>query len=348
MDGSLPPPPLPTSQPSPLLPGQELALAVDADAAGSRLDVFLTQVFPGQSRSFLARVIEKGTVRVDGVTARASFKLKAGSVVRFAVPEPPRAGPAAEEIPLDFLHVDPWMAAVNKPAGMVVHPAKGNWKGTLAGALKWHLEQQPDAGVVAAGGLSTAGGPTRPGIVHRLDRDTSGVIVVARTEESHHALAKQFERRTVEKTYLAITQGVPQLDRDEIDLPIGIHPYQRERMAVRRDHSTSRDAVTRYEVVERFRGAALVRVTPKTGRTHQIRVHMAAIGYPVLADGLYSGRTQIEPSFLGLPPGPPLIERQALHAARLCLDHPETRVRLEFAAPLAGDMQRLLDAFRAV
>jgi 23S rRNA pseudouridine1911/1915/1917 synthase len=295
-------------------------------------------------------VIEKGSVRVDGVTAKASFKLKAGSIVRFTVPEPPRTGPAAEEIPLDFLHVDPWMAVVNKPAGMVVHPAKGNWKGTLAGALKWHLERSPAAGDASAAGgtgLSTAGGPTRPGIVHRLDRDTSGVIIVARSEEAHHALAKQFERRTVEKTYLALTQGAPQFDRDEIDLPIGIHPYQRERMAVRRDHSTSREAVTRYEVLERFPGAALVKVTPKTGRTHQIRVHLAAIGCPVLSDGLYSGRTQIEPSFLGLPPGPALLERQALHASRLCLDHPETKRRLDFAAPLPADMQRLLDAFRA-
>jgi 23S rRNA pseudouridine1911/1915/1917 synthase len=311
--------------------------------------VFLTRFFPGQSRSFLGRVIEKGSVRVDGVTARASLKLKAGSTVRFTVPEPPRAGPVAEEIPLDFLYVDSWMAVVNKPAGMVVHPAKGNWKGTLAGALKWHLEGSPATGDASAGGgtgLSTAGGPTRPGIVHRLDRDTSGVIVVARSEEAHHALAKQFERRTVEKTYLALTQGAPQFDRDEIDLPIGIHPYQRERMAVRRDHSTSREAVTRYEVLERFRGAALVQVTPKTGRTHQIRVHLAAIGCPVLADGLYSGRTQIEPSFLALPPGPALLERQALHAARLCIDHPETKRRLEFAAPLPADMQRVLDAFR--
>jgi 23S rRNA pseudouridine1911/1915/1917 synthase len=183
--------------------------------------------------------------------------------------------------------------------------------------------------------------------VHRLDRDTSGVIIVARSEEAHHALAKQFERRTVEKTSLALTQGAPQFDRDEIDLPIGIHPYQRERMAVRRDHSTSREAVTRYEVLERFPGAALVKVTPKTGRTHQIRVHLAAIGCPVLSDGLYSGRTQIEPSFLGLPPGPALLERQALHASRLCLDHPETKRRLDFAAPLPADMQRLLDAFRA-
>ena len=310
-----------------------------------RLDVFLARTFPEQSRSFLARSIDKGAVRVDGVVARASLKLKAGSTVCMTVPEPPRAGPAAEEIPLDFVHCDDWIAVVNKPAGMVVHPAKGNWKGTLAGALKWHLER------AGAGGLSNAGGPTRPGIVHRLDRDTSGVIVVARTEEAHHALAKQFERRTVTKTYLAITQGQPQFDSDEINLPIGIHPYQREKMAVRRDHSTSREAVTRFEVLERFRGAALVKVAPKTGRTHQIRVHLAAIGCPVLCDGLYSGRTRIEPAFFGLAgnaaeSGGSLIERQALHAASLAVDHPVTRERIEFAAPLPADMQAVLDALR--
>jgi 23S rRNA pseudouridine1911/1915/1917 synthase len=183
--------------------------------------------------------------------------------------------------------------------------------------------------------------------VHRLDRDTSGVIAVARSEAAHHALARQFERRTVAKTYLAITQGQPRFDADEIDLPIGIHPYQREKMAVRRDHPTSREAVTRYEVVERFRVGALVRVTPRTGRTHQIRVHLAAVGAPVLCDGLYSGRTVIEPAWLGLPPGPPLLERQALHAARLELDHPVTGERLRFEAPLPADMERMLAALRA-
>lgn len=344
-----PPPPRPESdRPDPVAdaaPGTELCLAVDADAVGSRVDVFLARAFPDRSRSFLARAIEKGAVRVDGLTARAAVKLKAGSIVCFVVPEPPRAGPEAEEIPLEFLHLDDWLAVVNKPAGMVVHPAKGNWKGTLAGALKWHLER-------SGGGLSQAGGPTRPGIVHRLDRDTSGVIVVARSEEVHHSLAKQFEQRTVEKTYLTITQGQPQFDRDEINLPIGIHPYQREKMAVRRDHSTSRDAVTRFEVLERFRGAALVRVTPKTGRTHQIRVHLAAIGCPVLCDGLYSGRTVIEPAFFGLPAGhpladTPLLARQALHAARLALDHPASGVRTEFAAELPADMARTLAALRA-
>jgi 23S rRNA pseudouridine1911/1915/1917 synthase len=312
---------------------------VAPESAGLRLDVFLARMIPDQSRSFLARAIEKGAVRVDGVVARASVKLKAGSLVCLDVPEPPRAGPAAEEIPLDFLLLDDVMAAVNKPAGMVVHPAKGNWKGTLAGALKWHLERE-------GAGLSSLGGPTRPGIVHRLDRDTSGVIVVARSEEAHHRLAKQFERRTVEKTYLAITQGQPSFDRDEISAPIGIHPYQREKMAVRQDHATSREAVTRYEVIERFRGAALVRVAPKTGRTHQIRVHLAHIGCPVLCDMLYSGRSVIEPTLFGLSAGPPLLTRQALHAASLAIDHPATGERLQLAAPLPADMEQMLAALR--
>jgi 23S rRNA pseudouridine1911/1915/1917 synthase len=310
-----------------------------------RLDVFLTREFPGQSRSFIARAIDKGAVRVDGVVAQASLRLRAGSQVVFTVPAPPRSGPDAEEIPLEFLHLDAVMAVVNKPAGMVVHPAKGNWKGTLAGALKWHLEQRGPEDT--ATGLSTLGGPTRPGIVHRLDRDTSGVILVARTEEAHHRLAKQFERRSVEKTYLAITQGQPQFDRDEISLPIGIHPYQREKMAVRRDHATSREAVTRFEVLERFRQGALVRVTPKTGRTHQIRVHMAAIGSPVLCDALYSGRSVIAPAFFGLTgDAAPLIERQALHAASLAIDHPTTAERLIFSAPLPADMERVLAMLR--
>jgi 23S rRNA pseudouridine1911/1915/1917 synthase len=346
---SLPPSPSPKPDPSlppspTLQPGDEVALPVDAAGIGGRVDAFLARALTGHSRSFLSRVFDKGTVRVDGVPVRAAHKLRAGQVVRLTVPDPPRAGPAAEEIPLDFLHVDDAIAVVDKPAGMVVHPAKGNWKGTLAGALKWHLEAR--GGHPAEPGLSTAGGPTRPGIVHRLDRDTSGVIVVARTEAAHHALSRQFEHRTVEKTYLAITQGQPQLDRDEIALPIGIHPYQRERMAVRKDHPTSRDAVTRYEVVERFRGAALVRVTPKTGRTHQIRVHLAAIGCPVLSDGLYSGRTLIEPPLFGLPPGPPLLERQALHAARLAFAHPVSGAPLVFTAPLPADMERTLAALR--
>lgn len=331
-------------------PGEPVEFVVAAEEAGGRLDRYLAEKLPQLSRSSLSRTIDKGLVRVNGVTAKASLKLKEAARVCFLMPEPPREGPQAEEIPLEFLYRDAVMAAVNKPPGMVVHPAKGNWKGTLAGALRWHLEQrEPSAdGEPAATGLSTLGGPTRPGIVHRLDRDTSGVIAVARTEQAHQALAKQFERRTVVKTYLAITLGTPELDADEIDLPIGIHPYQREKMAVRRDHSTSRDAVSRYEVVERFgRKAALVRVAPKTGRTHQIRVHLAAIGVPVLCDALYSGRSMIPADFFGGPAGAePLIERQALHAARLEIDHPANGERLVLEAPLPADMEGVLTHLR--
>ena len=323
-----------------LIPGTVLLLAVEGDAVGIRLDQFVVRHADGASRSAVARAIDAGAVRVDGVVAKASLQLKAGMVVAYTVPEPARAGPEAEEIPLDFLYLDEVMGAVNKPAGMVVHPAKGNWKGTLAGALKWHLER-------VAGGLSTVGGPTRPGIVHRLDCDTSGVIIVARNEEAHHALARQFELRTTEKTYLAIVQGEPRFDRDEINLPIGIHPYQRERMAVRRDHSTSRDAVTRYEVLERFGKAALLSVTPKTGRTHQIRVHLAAIGCPILADILYSGRGGVDRSFLRLRGDPtPLLTRQALHATSLAIDHPLDGQRRRFEAPIPADILRLLAVLR--
>jgi len=316
--------------------------------AGRRLDQVLSQQFSQFSRSYLARAIEKGAVRVDGVNARGSLKLKPGSTVCFTVPQPPQRGPVAEEIPLEFLYVDEVMAVVDKPPGMVVHPAKGNWKGTLAGGLKWHLERRHD--VAADGeGLSQAGGPTRPGIVHRLDRDTSGVIVVARSDAAHQVLAKQFEQRTVEKTYLAITQGQPEFDQDEIDLPIGIHPYQREKMAIRSGHSTSRNAVTRFKVLERFRGAALVQVKPQTGRTHQIRVHLAAIGAPVLGDALYSGRSVIEPKLFGGPrDAGPVLTRQALHAASLSIDHPGSGERLTFAAPLPADMEAVLAVLRGL
>ncbi|MFM8578639.1 MAG: RluA family pseudouridine synthase [Planctomycetaceae bacterium] len=356
--------------------GDVVRFDVDSTVAGDRLDRFLAARFPEQSRSALARAIDRGAARVDGLIAKASCKLRAGSSVIFQPPPPPREGPSPEAIPLSFLFVDDSIAVVDKPAGMVVHPAKGNGKGTLAGALLWHLEgmgddstrsesQEPSrlgeggvsraevAGVSRAGGtgLSRAGGPTRPGIVHRLDRDTSGVIIVARTEIAHHQLARQFERRTVEKEYLAITHGAPQFDSDEIDLPIGIHPYQRERMAVRRDHPTARDAVTRYEVIERFRNAALLRVRPRTGRTHQIRVHLAAVGCPVLCDGLYSGRGVIPEGFFSdchsVEGEDPLLARQALHAASLTIEHPTTRERKCFAAKLPGDLERVLAVLRS-
>jgi 23S rRNA pseudouridine1911/1915/1917 synthase len=246
------------------------------------------------------------------------------------------AGPHPEEIPLDILYEDEHIIAVNKPAGMVVHPARGHWSGTLASALSFHFRQ-----------LSSLGGPTRPGIVHWLDRDTSGVIVVAKTDPMHFALAAQFENRTTEKEYFAITAGVPDRDRDRVEQPIGIHPQQREKMAIRQGHSTSRDATTFYEVVERFAGFAAVRVLPKTGRTHQIRVHLAHIGCPVLCDKLYGGRSQVTARELVRGGGENVVlARQALHAQRIKLAHPATGESIEFVAPLPADMAKVLHMLR--
>ncbi len=260
----------------------------------------------------------------------------------------PREGPAPQAIPLSVLYEDDAIVVVDKPAGMIVHPAKGHWEGTLASALAHHF-----------GPLSGRGGPTRPGIVHRLDRDTSGVIVVAKNDQAHDALAAQFKSREVEKEYLAIVVGVPDRDRDVIDEPIGPHPTQREKKAIRRAHPDARPAVTVYEVVERFAGFALVRARPKTGRTHQIRIHLAHIGCPVLCDRLYGGRAKISElelipkgkigqdiSTTDVEPEHPLLERQALHAHRLALTHPTTGERMQFEAFVPPDMENTLAALR--
>ena len=316
--------------------------------------MFLARALPKYSRVQLRKVIGAGGVTVNKQGTKVAYKLDAGDRIRIVLPPMNTAGPHPEEIPLDILFEDEHIIAVNKPPGMVVHPARGHWSGTLASALSFHFQQ-----------LSQVGGPTRPGIVHRLDRDTSGVMVVAKTDPMHYALAAQFEGRTTEKEYIAITSGVPDRDRDRIDQPIGIHPQQREKMAIRADHSTSRDASTFYEVVERFPGHALVRVLPKTGRTHQIRVHLAHIGCPVLCDKLYGGRSQITRGELlrgrgpgdggrgsivgtGLPADADVVlQRQALHARRIKLAHPATKEPIEFIAPLPTDMQTVIETLRS-
>jgi len=227
---------------------------------------------------------------------------------------------------------------INKQSGMVVHQSKGHFSGTLAAALAFHLKH-----------LSTVGGPIRPGIVHRLDRETSGVLVVAKTDAAHQYLARQFEQRTVKKTYFAIVAGVPERDADRITQPIGAHPYQREKMAIRADHKTSRAAETFYEVVERYARHALLRVSPKTGRTHQIRVHLAHSGTPVLCDRLYGGRASISRDELTGrgDDTTPLLQRLALHAHRLVIENPLTGESMEFVAPLADDLEEVLAALRA-
>ncbi len=330
--------------------GEPIELIVDEPFDGVRLDTFLAQKFPDYSRVHLRKVVVAEAVEVNGRRSKAAHKLRAGERVSIVLPELPRKTPQPEDIPLDILYEDDWLAAINKPPGMVVHPAKGHWSGTLTSALQFHFEK-----------LSGAGGPSRPGIVHRLDRDTSGVLVVAKTDQAHLGLAAQFEARTTEKEYFALTVGVPDHDRDIVDQPIGIHPYQREKMAIRRDHSTSRTAQTFYEVTERFAGFAAVRLLPKTGRTHQIRVHLAHLGCPVLCDKLYGGRDRITRGELrrnvnarrgnvgNAEPGAMdeiILNRQALHALRLKLLHPSTREPLEFNAPLPADIAIVLEELR--
>lgn len=325
-------------------PGEIQQYTVTAEQAHQRLDAFLAVHFDQYSRVQLRKAIIDGLVTVNGRNKpiKVAYRLHEGDVVGMTMPNFPKAGPQPEEIALDIIYEDEHLAVVNKPPGMVVHPARGHWSGTLTSALAFHFES-----------LSTAGGPTRPGIVHRLDRDTSGVILAAKTDFAHNALAAQFEARTVNKEYFAIVVGSPDLDQDLIDLPIGIHPYQREKMAIRRDHATSRPARTIFQVVERFSGFSVVRVLPQTGRTHQIRVHMDAIGYPVLCDKLYGGRSKITHGEIRrkfdhrtLEDEAVVLERQALHARRIAFAHPVDQRPMEFEAPLPADIEGVLKELR--
>lgn len=312
---------------------EPIVFTVDSAFVGMRLDTFLAAQFTEYSRVQLRRAIDSAGVMVNGQQTKASRRLRDGETVAITLPTRVSDGPQPENIPLDILYEDDCLIAVNKPPGMVVHPSKGHWSGTLTAALAYHFDQ-----------LSTVGGETRPGIVHRLDRDTSGVIVVAKSDQTHLALAAQFERRDVEKEYFAIVAGVPDRDRDMIEQPIGMHPHQRERMAIRAGHSTSRDARTFYQVEQRFRGFAAVKVLPKTGRTHQIRLHMAHIGCPVLCDRLYGGRSQITLGEIvsGREDENVILARQALHARRLTLTHPSTKEPIKFESPVPEDIQRVL------
>ena len=316
---------------------QPAELLVGEKDEGSRLDAFLARELPRYSRMQLRKVIGLGGVKVDGEGCKVAYRLHAGQKVTIVVPLMPSAGPNPENIPLDILYEDDHIIAVNKQPGMVVHPARGHWSGTLTSALAFHFQK-----------LSTVGGEHRPGIVHRLDRDTSGVIVVAKTDHCHYRLAEQFADRTTEKEYFAITIGVPDRDQDRIEQPIGMHPTHRVRMAIRADHSTSREATTFYEVVERFDGFAAVKVLPKTGRTHQIRVHLAHVGCPVLCDKLYGGRAEITRGDIRRDPKDAtiLLARQALHARRIKLRHPETQQPIEFIAPLPADLAGALVELR--
>ncbi len=309
-------------------------LVAGPDDAGLRLDAWLARRLPDLSRSRLQALIASGDVRLDGKAARASLRVKSGQHALVRVPVAAPAAPRPQDIPLRLVHEDDALAVVDKPAGLVVHPGAGAPDGTLVNALLARLH-----------GLSGVGGVLRPGIVHRLDRGTSGLLVVAKDDATHRALARQFAARTVEKQYLALVLGSPSRAAGEIDAPIGRDPVRRQRMSVKARRA--RTARTSWSVLERFDGAALVRVAIHTGRTHQIRVHMASIGHPVAGDALYGGARTPSSRRAAARAALASLARPALHSARLVFTHPRTGQRLAFEAPLPADLDEVVAALRA-
>ncbi len=309
-------------------------LTTDADAAGRRLDAWLAHTLPSLSRSRLQSLIEQGQVLLDGTPARPSVRLRPGQSVEVLVPPPVQAVPAPEDIPLSILYQDSRLLVIDKPAGLVVHPGAGLASGTLVNALLHHVKD-----------LSGIGGVLRPGIVHRLDRGTSGVLVVAKDDETHRALARQFAGRTVEKEYLALVHGMPARPSGSVSAPIGRDPVHRQRMSVRAPRG--REARTSWVLEEGFDGAALLRVAIHTGRTHQIRVHLASIGHPVVGDASYGGTRTPSCRRAAARDALRSLTRPALHAARIAFTHPATGERLTVTAPLPPDLAAVLDRLRA-
>lgn len=276
-----------------------------------RLDQYLTTVIANSSRAQIQRLIKKGDVRVNGRILKASHRVTPGEEIKVQVPTPEPLSLKAEPIPLKVVYEDPHLLIVDKPAGLVVHPGPGHPSGTLVNAL-----------LARSISLSSVAGAFKPGIVHRLDKDTSGLLVVAKEDLTHRELSRQFSKSEVHRVYLALVQGIVQQDEGTIDAPIGRHPIKRQQMAVR--FGAGRPATTRYRVLKRLSGATYLELTPQTGRTHQLRVHLKHMGHPILGDARY-----------GLRRG---FHRQALHAHRLGFQHPTLKRRMEFISPWPKDL----------
>jgi len=308
-----------------------VTFTVPEESNGLRLDRFLTSVLPDHSRARIQRLIKEGAVQVAGrPDARANQPVKTGQTISVEIPEPVDATPRPEALPLPILHQDEDVIVVDKPAGMVVHPAAGHASGTLVNALLHHVDD-----------LSGIGGEKRPGIVHRLDRGTSGLMVIAKNDAAHVELARQFQEREVEKEYVALVWGEVMAGR-RIDLPVGRDPRDRKKMSAKARRS--REAVTRVVRAEHFgRTLTLVRVAIHTGRTHQIRVHLSAIGHPIVGDSLYGGVHRRVPGDLRAVTH---LARPFLHAARLVFTHPADGRRMEFTSELPDELQRVLDELR--
>lgn len=301
---------------------ERTALTAGPEAAGERLDSFLTARLPGLTRSAAARLIETGQVLVDGKPARKSARLAGGETVEVTLPDPEPADALPQDIPLDVVYEDDDVIVVNKPSGLVVHPAPGHPDGTLVNALLHHC----------GGSLSGVGGELRPGIVHRIDRDTSGLIIAAKNDAAHQALAAQLADHTLARTYEAVAAGSFREDGGTVDAPIGRCLSDRKKMAV---VPNGKRAVTHWEVLERFPGYTYVRCRLETGRTHQIRVHMAHLGHPIYGDTVYGGKKPV-----------PGLTGQCLHAVGLRFVHPRTGETVELSCPLSGEFQALLEKLR--
>ena len=308
--------------------GAPIRVTVESRAHGWRLDHYLVRLYPNFSRSQFQSSIAAEAVTVNGLPAKSSRRLRVNDVVELSLPEDaaPRVEP--EDLPLSVIYEDEHLVAIDKPADMIVHPGRGQTTGTLVAALQFHFDS-----------LSDVGGTLRPGIVHRLDRDTTGVIVVAKNNQVHHKLSRQFELREVTKRYHAICWGRLELDSDYIETHVGVSRRNREKMRVVPAGGKSRHAETFYEVIERFDRTSYLRLSPRTGRTHQLRVHMAHLNHPILADRLYGGD---RPEGRELP-----IRRQALHARSLEVTHPVTGKAIRFEAPLPEDFCQVLECLRS-
>jgi len=302
---------------------ETLRFEVDQADDKKRIDVFLAEKITGRSRSYIQKLIKDGLVSVDGQKVKSNFKVKPGYLIDVTIPPPKEISLQPEPMELDIVYEDDDIVVVNKPQGLVVHPAPGNYSGTLVNALLYSCDE-----------LSEIGGVIRPGIVHRLDKDTSGLLVVAKNDAAHRSLAQQIKDRTLKRVYWCIVEKNIREDRGVINAPIGRHPTNRKKMAVL-NLPTAKPAITHFRVLERFGQYTLVEARLETGRTHQIRVHMAYIGHPVVGDSVYGSRKQKFD-----------LKGQALHARKLGLIHPSTGEYMEFEAPLPRYFERLLDILR--
>ena len=301
---------------------EPILLRASEESKNQRLDAFLASSLDGLTRSQATRLIESGEVAVNGRAVSKSYKLAGGEDIAVTLPEPEPVEAVPQDIPLDVVYEDADVIVVNKPSGMVVHPAPGHPDGTLVNALLYHC----------AGTLSGIGGALRPGIVHRIDRDTSGLIIAAKNDAAHQYLSAQLADHTLARTYECIVVGALREDRGTVDAPIARHPTDRKRMAV---VAGGREAITHWEVIARYPGYTHVRCRLETGRTHQIRVHMAYIGHPILGDTVYGAKKEV-----------PGLTGQCLHAVGLRFLHPRTHEVVELSCPLPDEFTRMLQKIR--